>query len=480
MIARAFSSVLALSAVVAAAWSPTRPAPRPMPGAVVAADSFPHARHAKLFTTCAACHEGIATGDTATMWPSPELCAGCHNGDMVHRVEWLPRPPRATNLKLDHAPHVAMFEGMEGGAATACNRCHASADSLAFMDVGRARPERCLDCHGQGAPSHLAQQDCEPCHAALHDATGLDVATIQAFPKPPTHDSTWVLHHQTAATGSTCTVCHARDFCASCHVNARSVEAIQNLPADDRVAAIVGNRRAQYPRPASHADESWSRAHGLVARAGVSECANCHARESCLGCHRLEERVPAIGALARRSRGGAYGVDLAGIRPADHLPDQRIHHRVAAAGGDATCNTCHTQAYCATCHDGASSPSFHGSNFVQRHAQQAYTTEAECASCHQTQAFCRTCHRTLGRADTRAPIGRFHDAQPGWLFGHGGVARRAIETCASCHAQDFCLRCHSATTGWQINPHGSRFDPGVESKNRAMCLLCHTTGVPKH
>jgi predicted CXXCH cytochrome family protein len=75
--------------------------------------------------------------------------------------------------------------------------------------------------------------------------------------------------------------------------------------------------------------------------------------------------------------------------------------------------------------------------------------------------------------------GRFHDKQPGWLFGHGGIARRAIETCASCHAQDFCLRCHSATTGWHINPHGSSFDPGVESKNRAMCLICHTTGVPK-
>jgi hypothetical protein len=87
----------------------------------------------------------------------------------------------------------------------------------------------------------------------------------------------------------------------------------------------------------------------------------------------------------------------------------------------------------------------------------------------------------LGRANTNAPVGRgrYHDKQPGWLFGHGGVARRAIETCASCHAQDFCLRCHSATSGWHINPHGPNFDPGVQSKNPGMCLICHTTGVPK-
>jgi hypothetical protein len=116
---------------------------------------------------------------------------------------------------------------------------------------------------------------------------------------------------------------------------------------------------------------------------------------------------------------------------------------------------------------------------VQRHAQQAYVAEAECAACHRTQIFCRSCHRALGRADTRAPIGKYHDNQPGWLFGHGGIARRAIETCAGCHEQNFCLKCHSATSGWQINPHGNHFDPSVQGKNRAVCLLCHTTGVPQ-
>ncbi|HVO34034.1 MAG TPA: cytochrome c3 family protein [Gemmatimonadales bacterium] len=480
MIARLVSAVFALVAVLAGAGTPARAPARAAAHRPAVADTFPHARHAKLFTTCDACHAGIASGDTATMLPPPELCAGCHNGDMARQVNWQPHPFRATNLQLDHAPHVAMFQGMEGGAETACQRCHARADSLPFMDVGRADPARCLGCHGEGAPSHLAQTQCLPCHVSLHEAKGLTAADIAGFPKPPSHDSTWVLSHKQAAQGGTCAVCHAQNFCASCHVNAASVSAIDSLAVDQRVASLVRGVRRTYPRPPSHLARDWDQGHGAAARASVAECANCHAQESCYGCHRLEERVPPARLLPSRASGAAYGVDLAGLRPADHLPDQLLRHRVTAAAGDVTCNRCHTQRYCASCHDAAKAPGFHGADFVQRHAQQAFAREEECASCHNTQVFCRDCHRALGRADTRSPTAKFHDAQPGWLFGHGGIARRSIETCASCHAQNFCLTCHSATTGWQINPHGSHFSPSVSSKNKAMCMICHTTGIPTH
>ena len=283
MIARAGSALLALSALLVAAWAPApgqgarAGRPRPRAAARAAADTFPHARHAKLFTTCASCHAGIASGDTTDIWPSPELCAGCHNGDLARTVSWTPPAPRANNLTFDHVPHVAMFEAMDSGGPN-CQRCHAGADSQPFMDVGRANPERCVSCHGQGAPSHLAQQSCQPCHATLHDATALSVETIRSFPKPPSHDSAWRLHHQEAAAGGTCAVCHAQQFCASCHVNARSVEAIKGLPADDRVASLVRTLTVTYPAPPSHGSSDWTRRHGTVAAGtGVAECANCHA-----------------------------------------------------------------------------------------------------------------------------------------------------------------------------------------------------------
>ena len=479
MIARAASALLALSALLAGAWAPRTVRPRPAAAVRAAADTFPHARHERLFTTCAACHAGIASGDTAQVWPSPELCAGCHNGDLARPVSWTRPAPRPTNLTFDHVPHVAMFEAMDSGDPN-CQKCHAGADSQPFMQVGRANPARCVGCHGQGAPSHLAQESCQPCHATLRDATALSVEAIRGFPKPPSHDASWILNHRTAATGTTCAVCHAQQFCAACHVNARSVQAIRDLPADDREAQVVRTLAFTYPHPPSHDAADWTRRHGVVARAGVGECANCHAQESCVGCHRVQERVPAIAALPRRAAGGAFGVNLAGLRPADHLPGQLLHHREMAAGGTASCATCHRPSYCTTCHAAAKAPPFHGANFVQRHATQAYAAEAECASCHQTQVFCHDCHKLLGRANTTAPVGagRYHDKQPGWLFGHGGVARRAIETCAACHAQDFCLRCHSATSGQHVNPHGAGFNPSVASKNRAMCLMCHTTGIP--
>jgi hypothetical protein len=480
MIARTLAAAAALAALALGGTPLAAQNPSPAAGSPAQTDTFPHARHAKLFTTCDACHSGITTGDTATFFPPPELCAGCHNGDLVRAVTWRPHPLRPTNVAFDHVPHVAMFQAMDS-TTPLCQRCHAHADSLPFMNVGRADPARCVTCHGEGATSHLTQASCGPCHTTLRDAAALDTAQIRAFPKPPSHDSAWILHHQTAATGPTCAVCHAQQFCASCHVNAALVPAIESLPPDNRVAAMLrGHRVTAYPRPASHLKADWDHTHGAVARRSVAECANCHAEESCIGCHRVEERVPALAALPHRKRGGAFGVDLAGLVPSDHLPDMALRHRALAAGGTATCGTCHRPSYCASCHDAARRPSFHGPDFVQRHAQQAYTSEAECASCHQTQVFCRACHLQLGRASSTAPIGpgKYHDNQPGWLFGHGGVARRSIETCASCHGQDFCLRCHSATTGWHINPHGPGFDPRVQSKNPAMCLICHTTGVP--
>jgi hypothetical protein len=478
--ARALTVVTALAAAMAGA--PAAPAlaqqVAPPPAAPPAPDTFPHALHEKLFTTCAACHGGIATGDTASVWPSPELCAGCHNGDLARKVTWKPHPMPATNVTFDHVAHVAMFQGMFNDDRV-CQRCHATSDSLPFMDVGPAQPERCVLCHGNGAASMLAETSCEPCHTPLHDYPGLSVAQIRAFPRPPSHDSAgWVLHHQTAAQGSTCAVCHAQQFCATCHVNAATVPAIRKLPADDRVAELVRGWKPVYPVPPSHRSASWGQLHGAVARAGASECATCHAQESCIGCHRVQERVPAIAKLPRRIRGGAFGVDLAGLQPASHLPDMLLQHRTLAAGGTQSCNTCHRPSFCASCHEAARAPGFHGPDFVLRHAQQAYTNQAECAACHQTQVFCRDCHRMMGRTGTTVPVGKYHDNQPGWLFGHGGVARRAIETCASCHDQTFCLKCHSATTGWHINPHGPGFDPKVESKNPAMCLICHTTGVP--
>ncbi len=433
------------------------------------ADSFPHASHRRVFASCTTCHAGIVSGDSATTRPAATACATCHDGQRERRVDWAPAPPRPTNLRFDHRAHAR-------DSALACTTCHATQNATAFMDVARARPERCLTCHEPRAPSHFAAENCATCHRRLRDATRLAPAGIARLPRPASHDSGWVFTHKSEARSATCAFCHTRESCAACHVNAGRVDAITALGGDPRVADVVAQRPApSYPRPASHAGAAFGSTHGRLAAQPGATCANCHARESCIGCHRAAERVGAIAALPARSPEAAAGVFVRAARPADHVAGFALRHREAAAAGERTCASCHAQRFCASCHDAAGTPVFHARNYVARHGADAFATQAECATCHQPQAFCVSCHRETGRASqTGAPAGAYHDRQPRWRLGaHGAAARRSIESCASCHRQNDCLQCHSARGGQGVSPHGPGFDPSLASKNRQLCLRCH-------
>lgn len=441
-------------------------------------DSFSHARHRRLFTSCQPCHAGIYSTSPEGHFPTADLCRNCHDGTTVRVISWTPLGSRPTNVRFDHRDHEQRSQ-VRGDSLT-CRTCHAIADTTAgYMAVGRARGETCVGCHAHRATGHLVQARCARCHVPLTEATGLPAQVIATFPKPPTHDSQYVYVHGLDAGSGTCRVCHAREFCASCHVNAAQLPDIAALAPDARVAALVQGRRPWYPVPATHRAGDFMRSHGPLAAAAGSTCGSCHARQSCLTCHRDQERLRAVAALPRRQEGGAPGVDLSGRRPPDHVPGFAQAHRVSAAGGDGACSQCHTARYCASCHDAASSPRFHPPDFVSRHSVQAYNQEGECAACHQTQAFCQDCHRQTGLLRTNAPLGnRFHTTNGYWLFGHSAAARRSLESCASCHQQTFCMQCHSARGGWSVSPHGPGFDPDLGNKNPAMCRACHISGPP--
>jgi hypothetical protein len=351
------------------------------------------------------------------------------------------------------------------------------------MEAGRARPETCLTCHAHRATAHLTDAACASCHVNLPRAAGLTAEAIAALPRPPSHDSDYVLAHKQDAErraqngGGSCQVCHTRESCAACHVNASRVPAIVALERDPRGAQLATARPVVYPEPPSHGTADFTRAHGGLMAANPASCASCHSRESCLTCHRTEERVGLVAGMPRRVRGGAPGVDLTGLRPPGHLPNFATQHQAAAASGEATCASCHTPRYCSTCHMGAAAPAFHGENFVQRHASSAYAPEQECATCHQTTSFCMSCHNQAGLSTAQAipPQGAFHTTA-NWIFGHSAAARRSLETCASCHQQRFCLSCHSSGQGWGVKPHGPEFDPDrARRQNPAVCAMCHRT-----
>lgn len=459
--------------------------------------AFPHDRHARLFPMCESCHAGIATADVATSMPPEASCRACHNGTDQRVVTWRRVDRGVGLLRYSHRDHARQVDS----TGRACATCHGASGGRS-MNVRRADPPTCLGCHTHRASAHLADDNrCATCHVALTAATGLSEDRVRGLPRPPSHDARdFAAAHAPASpvASASCAVCHARESCSRCHVNAATQPIITALGRDARVARVVAGRPAMYPVPADHREGAFATVHGAAARAQPARCAACHARPSCTTCHIGSGAGDVIGRMPLAERGGAPGVLLrlqvdrqrgapvpllmaarrdttsASARPV------RVHeigfskaHGVRAAAGALTCEGCHAKKFCSDCHAGEGARRFHPANFAQRHAADSYGREADCASCHNAELFCRSCHRqsglgTKGRLDVA-----FHNAQPLWLLQHGRAARQGLQSCTTCHVQRDCLTCH-ATTGWGVSPHGPDFRPGrLADRSATQCLMCH-------
>ncbi len=473
------------------------------------ASPFPHVPHAKLFPLCSSCHVGITIADPFRSFPSASLCVECHNGTIKPRVKWeAPSRKGAGLLVFTHQQHTAATKGL------ACEACHAVRDSLPWMHVERATPERCVSCHTQGRSAHLAEATvCSTCHRALTGATSLSDARVAGLPKPPSHSrGDFAATHGASARTATanCATCHARESCLRCHVDGAREPAILKLGGDARIARLTAGKPAVYPTPFDHQNARFALLHGASARANVARCATCHARPSCESCHTGEGAQDVLARMPDAREATAPGVQLRHARPAglsdlhmianvtpQSMPATatppgirhdttrrlvRVHaagfaraHGALAASGASSCASCHAQRFCADCHTGERvTHRYHKANFVSTHAPQAYSRETDCSSCHSAEAFCRDCHRQTGLAattNTRSTV--FHNAQPQWLLQHGRAARQDLKSCTTCHQQTYCMQCHS-DLGSRISPHGPGFDAvRMSAKNPRLCLTCH-------
>lgn len=438
---------------------------------------FPHQRHAGLFPVCTGCHTGIPTGDQADFYPSPQLCARCHDGTHQRRVDWNGPSHLVTNLRFDHARHPRQAAGQ----SIECGTCHTE-EGAARMAVREAVVPRCLSCHAHQATQHFVDANCRRCHVPLA-STSFSRERIENLPVPPDHLAPDFLsrEHGALAQQSTtrCAVCHVQQRCTSCHVDPAVAPPIASIPAAP-AALQLPRFAAHYSTPASHLDTHWLEEHG--ARASVQSCATCHTRNDCTACH-VQPLPSVVQALPQRpgaqtpAAPQAPGVLLSRHAPPSHAaPGFGTQHATLAEADQGQCASCHTRRFCEDCHDTPARATFHPPDFMARHPTEAYGRKLECANCHNTQVFCRDCHKNAGMT----PVGRlengFHDAQPLWLFRHGQAARQGLESCASCHAQKDCLQCHSALGSFQVNPHGPGFDARrAQKRNPAICLACHLT-----
>lgn len=435
-------------------------------------DTFPHDRHQRLFPLCTGCHEGIPTGDQALFFPTPESCAGCHNGEDQVRVAWNGPDPRVDNLKFRHDDHAAILDGM-GDPAQSCQSCHVPAGAGRMEVSSRIQLNTCFSCHAHQAESHRVDARCATCHVPLAQS-GLPRTRIEAMRAPRDHEGEGFLlgGHGTLATENLarCATCHTADRCVSCHVDTDRPEiaGLAFAPAGMDLPPAV----AHYDEPASHTDAAWLGKHGITASRDA--CATCHTSDDCVSCH-IAPLPAVVATLPARADVVAPGV---GVEP--HAPDSHEGfffmevHSVLAAGDPSSCNTCHVETFCVECHEGPVGGGYHPAGFVARHAADAFGREAECANCHDTQEFCRSCHVQAGLASLGRLGPGYHEGGGTWLLRHGQAARQNLESCTSCHKQNDCTQCHGVLGAFKVSPHTRDFDAQrAWEQSPRTCFACH-------
>ena len=237
---------------------------------------------------------------------------------------------------------------------------------------------------------------------------------------------------------ASCTTCHLgaveqgasmwpdSGSCASCHDGTiqkpvvwqpRRASARTNLRFDH-----LGHARAAVARPAAcvACHQPQGAAWMTVAALDAQRCLDCHGVRTahlaapdttCATCH-----LPLVRAARLTVK------DIAGFPtpPSHNQPGYAggAGHGAAAKAAGANCATCHARDFCLQCHVDA----------------------PELAAIQSLEPDSRS---VAIRARLRAPAN--HD-DPGFLTSHGASAKRAPETCVSCHTRESCLTCHTATT----------------------------------
>lgn len=361
---------------------------------------------------CVACHTPDGTPwMTAVRDPLPERCFNCHGIQGAH----LSAPdtacsrchvplPEATRLA---ATDVAKFPeppshrqpgflgaGGHGRAATSAAPVAASCATCHARDF-------CLECH-VNAPETPAIQALapDPRAAAIH----------VSLREPDTHhaDDFLSTHGRASrAQGATCSTCHTRESCLTCHAATPQVAATLAAAGPGRSAGA----RVSRIRPAWHGKD-FARTHAPSATTAAQTCASCHTRADCLSCHR-----PDASSASR-------------YHPAGFLTS----HPEAAYARESSCTACHNQgAFCASCHKnagvvartGTMRPGFHDGSpfFIAGHGAAARQSLETCTSCH-AERDCLTCHSALsGR--------KFDPHGPG--FDPNRLRQKNPEVCTACH-----------------------------------------------
>lgn len=188
-----------------------------------AADSMPHARHAKI--ACLVCHQ-TGSGHGRLTFEPPRGCAICHHQEAnlgkcltCHETEKYgsPKPVTVTVTVANHAPRPRTVNFLHSWhKSKACTDCHTTPVTL----EPPASKVQCQDCHSD---HHAAGRACSVCHQIADPR-------VEHKPLEAAHQQCDACHTastiaQLVPTRSLCSTCHAskaathypQKECTVCH-----------------------------------------------------------------------------------------------------------------------------------------------------------------------------------------------------------------------------------------------------------------------
>ena len=366
-----------------------------------------------------------------------------------------------------------------------CNLCH-TAVSKGSVELKRPGHSQCQLCHAdafkpESRSDAKANLICSQCHSSGASATGNDVihrrptgTLLIDFPHAKHVDPKVRIDAKTGFRAD-CTFCHkftaqgdnilpAHTQCAACH---SKPGAKTELTSFLRTAGCRGCHNPEsLDQPPTAIATVWDK---IRFNHATHFEARPDFRMDCTTCH---YEVPKSTTLVNAKLTLPKMVDCAACHDSSK--------KIAAAHRTSNCAACHLDAlttsasFVPTNFNRNVKPEFHTDDFRQHHATMAAAPDAKCFACHQNsvpssnaKAQCVSCHLVMEPVSHTA---RWRDDI------HGKFAAIDRQSCATCHAADYCIRCHNELPNSHVPlplfRNGGHAN--LAMLNERSCLTCHT------
>ncbi len=402
-----------------------------------------------------------------------------------------PAPPAAGSAAAETTGPFYLHQFHATKMGFDCSVCHVPAKEGSVV-LQRPGHDQCMACHSDAFGDKLDKKICEQCHTEF-PPTGAD--SLRPFPqykgvRSVIKDFSHAKHVDPKArvdahTGfrGDCTFCHTFDAqgayanfpghtqCAGCHSKAGMKPQLSAASTTADCRGCHNPEAIENPGPKVKA-VSYEVLTGKYRDMKFSHVAHFKHRQemhiTCLTCHSDVVRSTGL-------------TDLALPQMVECVQCHDMQKAMASAFRTSNCQTCHVDkpgGVMPSSHTIWVKPVSHTENFRTHHESEASAEGAKCFVCHTNivvkttasaapNAQCESCHQVMRPASHTA---RWRDDV------HGKYAAIDRESCSTCHATDFCSRCHNELP--RSHMPLALFKAGAHARlamlNERSCLTCHT------